>query len=164
MKPPSTQPTCHLLRGRGTYTVTLTVQAQLIKTASSTVGTLAIVPTLSITGALNNQAGTFTFGNVFSGAASGTFANLAFTTTDLTVPLGQHHTSEFGGVGTTTAATLFHLNLSNCPPGMNSIKYELDAVTTFVAGRHSGCEFECDRCWPAVASSGFSDLQRHCER
>lgn len=72
--------------------------------------------------------------SVVSPSNASAIALTACTTPDVTVSLGQHNTLEFRGPGSTTAATQFNLNLSNCPAGMNNIKYEIDSVTAIVPG------------------------------
>lgn len=69
-------------------------------------------------------------------ALVGTTAVTALTcvTPNVSVSLGQHRTAEFSGTGSRTPATAFNLNFNACPAGMNTIKYEIDPVTTIVAG------------------------------
>ncbi|SEJ78552.1 major type 1 subunit fimbrin (pilin) [Paraburkholderia diazotrophica] len=67
-----------------------------------------------------------------------TFAPVACATPDVTVPMGTHANTEFSGVGPiSTAPASFNISLNNCPAGINSIKYEIDAVTTIVDASQS---------------------------
>ncbi|MFL5520677.1 MAG: fimbrial protein [Gemmatimonadales bacterium] len=59
------------------------------------------------------------------------------TASNMTVNLGSHGASEFGGVGSTTAATDFTIELKNCPAGMRRIAYQIDPATTVVPGTGS---------------------------
>jgi major type 1 subunit fimbrin (pilin) len=65
-----------------------------------------------------------------SGAA--TFVSAACTTPDVTVNMGRHKASEFSGPGSYASSTPFEIALNNCPAGMNSIKYSVDATTTIL--------------------------------
>lgn len=62
---------------------------------------------------------------------------LACVTPDVFVPMGKHMTSELTGQDTYTASTPFSINLNNCPPGMDSIKYQVDPVTAVVDNGNS---------------------------
>ncbi|SIT41091.1 putative Fimbrial protein [Paraburkholderia piptadeniae] len=67
-----------------------------------------------------------------------TFAPVACATPNVTVPMGTHSNTEFSGVGPiSTAPASFNISLNNCPAGINSIKYEIDAVTTIVDASQS---------------------------
>lgn len=46
------------------------------------------------------------------------------------VPLGDHPIGEFKGLGSSTKAQRFTIDLNNCPAGMAGISYRLDAVGT----------------------------------
>ena len=62
-----------------------------------------------------------------------TFAVAACETPDVTVDLGTHANTEFsGGVGATSAAASFNIRLNNCPVGINTVKYQVDALTTVI--------------------------------
>jgi len=63
--------------------------------------------------------------------------NAPCTTSNVTVNLGNHGASEFAGVGSTTAATSFTIELKNCPAGMRRIAYQIDPATTVVPGTGS---------------------------
>ncbi|HET8747750.1 MAG TPA: fimbrial protein [Ramlibacter sp.] len=56
------------------------------------------------------------------------------TTSDVTVNLGSRNASEFGGPGSTTAATDFTIELRNCPSGAGRIAYQIDPATAVVPG------------------------------
>lgn len=56
------------------------------------------------------------------------------TTSNVTVNLGNHNASEFGGPGSTTAATDFTIELRNCPAGMRRIAYQIDPAAAIVPG------------------------------
>lgn len=60
------------------------------------------------------------------------FTVLACTIPNITVNLGTHRTSEFTGQNTFTSSVNFDLALNNCPAGMNTIRYQVDAVTPIV--------------------------------
>lgn len=60
--------------------------------------------------------------------------NTPCTTSNVTVNLGIHRASNFGGVGSTTAATDFTIEFRNCPAGMRRIAYQIDPVTAVVPG------------------------------
>lgn len=63
--------------------------------------------------------------------------SLACTTPDVLVPMGKHMNSEMTGPGTYTKSTAFSLALNDCPPGMDSIQYQLDPVTTVLDSGNS---------------------------
>ena len=62
---------------------------------------------------------------------------LACTTSDAFVPMGRHMTSELSGPDTYTRSVDFSIHLNGCPPGMDSIKYQIDPVTTVVNSGNS---------------------------
>ncbi|SMF52978.1 major type 1 subunit fimbrin (pilin) [Pseudogulbenkiania subflava DSM 22618] len=57
------------------------------------------------------------------------FTVLACRTPNVTVNMGTHRASEFRGPNSFTSSVNFNLALNNCPAGMNTIKYQVDAVT-----------------------------------
>jgi major type 1 subunit fimbrin (pilin) len=61
-----------------------------------------------------------------------TIAPRSCTTADVTVDLGSHKSSEFTGVGSTTAPVNVNIALNACPAGMNSVQYRIDPVTTVI--------------------------------
>jgi major type 1 subunit fimbrin (pilin) len=61
-----------------------------------------------------------------------TIAPRSCTTPDVTVDLGSHKSSEFTGVGSTTAPVNVNIALNACPAGMNSVQYRIDPVTTVI--------------------------------
>ncbi|MDF3838442.1 fimbrial protein [Cupriavidus basilensis] len=65
------------------------------------------------------------------------FTVLACTTPNITVNLGTHRASEFSGPNTFTSSVNFNLALNNCPTGMNTIRYQVDAVTPIVNAQNS---------------------------
>ncbi|RDK08755.1 type 1 fimbrial protein [Cupriavidus lacunae] len=62
---------------------------------------------------------------------------LLCTTPDVTVNMGTHRRDEFSGIGTFTSPIGFNIALNNCPAGMNSVSYRVDAVTTIVNASNS---------------------------
>ncbi|WP_143010639.1 fimbrial protein [Cupriavidus necator] len=44
-------------------------------------------------------------------------------------PVGTHQNKEFAGPGTYTSSPGFNIALNNCPAGMTSVSYRIDAVT-----------------------------------
>lgn len=65
------------------------------------------------------------------------FTVLACTTPNVNVGLGTHRSSEFAGPNTFTASVNFNVALNNCPAGLASIKYQVDAVTPVVNAANS---------------------------
>jgi major type 1 subunit fimbrin (pilin) len=63
--------------------------------------------------------------------------NAPCTAADVTVSLGNHSASEFGGLGSTTVASDFTIELRNCPAGMRRITYQVDPATALVPGTRS---------------------------
>ncbi len=59
------------------------------------------------------------------------------TTPDVPIPLGSHYPSEFGAIGTTTAAVDFSIRLDNCPAGMERISYRIDPTTPVIDSAQS---------------------------
>lgn len=122
VKSGSTSVTCHQLQAATVdpgYNYSLTVSAQFVKTANGTAGTLATIPALSVTNSVNNQSGTFPWGNIFSGSASGAFANLACTVTTpaVQVAMPQANTKDLPSVGSTTGSTSLNVGLT-CDAGV----------------------------------------------
>lgn len=107
----------------------LRVSANFVKTAMGTVGALTTIPPLAVENRINNQAGTFHWGNVFSGAASGSFVALAcsVTTPSVLVPVDRTFTNKLIAVGATDAETSFSLGL-NCDAGVKVSTTIRDAV------------------------------------
>ncbi|WP_222424515.1 fimbrial protein [Yersinia frederiksenii] len=54
---------------------------------------------------------------------------LSCTTPDVLVKLGTHDASELAGMGSFSAAVGFDIALNNCPAGINTITYQIDAIT-----------------------------------
>lgn len=61
------------------------------------------------------------------------FVVLSCETPDVTVPLGTWLKSSFTGIGYTTNSAPVDIKLNNCPAGMNSISYSIDATTPIVS-------------------------------
>lgn len=59
-------------------------------------------------------------------------AQSSCTTPDFTVSLGTHAHTELRTVGSSTSSTHFNIPLNNCPAGIRSIKYKVDAVTAIL--------------------------------
>jgi major type 1 subunit fimbrin (pilin) len=66
-----------------------------------------------------------------------TLVPVGCNTPNVTVNLGSHRITELKGVGTYTASTSFNIALNSCPANMNSIRYEIDAVTPVVNSPNS---------------------------
>ncbi|QWC87162.1 fimbrial protein [Cupriavidus metallidurans] len=66
-----------------------------------------------------------------------TFSPASCQTPDVTVPMQNHRTSEFSGIGSFTSSTGFNIALNNCPGGMTTIMYQVDAVTTILSSANS---------------------------
>jgi major type 1 subunit fimbrin (pilin) len=62
---------------------------------------------------------------------------LSCVTPDVIVPMGKHMTSELSGPNTYTSAVDVPIRLNECPPGMDSIKYQIDPVTTVIDSGNS---------------------------
>ncbi|WP_196251549.1 fimbrial protein [Cupriavidus necator] len=58
-------------------------------------------------------------------------------TPDVTVHMGMYQRSEFSVLGSTTAPTSFRISVNNCPSGINTVRYQLDAVTTILNASNS---------------------------
>ncbi|NIE64482.1 fimbrial protein [Burkholderia sp. Ax-1719] len=118
----STQVTCHQLVAAASpgYNYMLTVAVQFIKTGAISPGALTTIPALSVTNYINNQSGTYPWGNLYSGSASGSFSSIACSVKQsaIQVTLPQARTKDLGSVGATTGATPFALAL-DCDPGVN---------------------------------------------
>jgi major type 1 subunit fimbrin (pilin) len=56
----------------------------------------------------------------------------ACTTSDVAVSMGMPSTSGFKGVGSRVATTPFAIKLNNCPSGISSVAYQIDATTSVV--------------------------------
>ena len=59
---------------------------------------------------------------------------MSCVTPDVSVDLGSHRLSEMPSAGSSTSATRFSISVNNCPAGINSIQYQLDAATSIVPG------------------------------
>ncbi len=58
-----------------------------------------------------------------------TFTVGACVTPDIQVPLDPMPTSAFSGAGSTAGAKPFSIAVNGCPPGLNSVMYQLDAAS-----------------------------------
>jgi major type 1 subunit fimbrin (pilin) len=128
--------TCHILAGT-TLSWSWGTSVEFIKTGPIGAGTLTSVPAVTMSYSLNNQSGTWPLNNMYSGSASGIIGVGACLTPDVTVNLGTHDSKEFSGVGSAASATAFSIALNNCPSGIGSVKYQVDAVTTVVDASRS---------------------------
>ncbi|MGF6898821.1 fimbrial protein [Paraburkholderia sp. GAS348] len=106
------------------------VSAQFVKLANAVVGAVTTIPSLSVTNGINNQSGNFEWGNVFTGAASGSFSTLtcSVTTPSIPVTMRQANTNRLPSVGSTDGTTSFNIGL-NCDPGINVAITLTDATT-----------------------------------
>ncbi|WP_203651230.1 fimbrial protein [Pseudomonas sp. RtIB026] len=114
------------------------VQMALVKTGSIATGTVTggvLLEGTSITAmSLNGTYAIATSGRQ-SFSLSSTIINVASCRTpDVTVDLGSHKQSRFTGVGSTSPAVSFSVNVNNCPAGLNSIQYQFNPVTSLVGG------------------------------
>jgi major type 1 subunit fimbrin (pilin) len=73
-------------------------------------------------------------GNQLTTSGSTSVVARTCVTQNVNVTMPTIPTSALKGVGTSAGATGFNIALTGCPPGMNSIQYEIDAVTTIVPG------------------------------
>ena len=86
------------------------------------------------TGSVNNQVGT----PVNINTTPTSIVVLSCTTPDVPVPMGTHQVNEFSGIGSTTSPVKsFNISLNNCPAGMNSIQYRIDALTSILNAANS---------------------------
>jgi major type 1 subunit fimbrin (pilin) len=80
--------------------------------------------------------GTYQFGNQTAFnlmlTTSMTISQPACTTSDVAVNMGMPSTSGFKGVGSRVAITPFAIKLNNCPSGINSVAYQIDATTSVI--------------------------------
>lgn len=108
----------------------LIVSAQFVKLANTVAGPLTTIPSLSVTNGINNQSGNFAWGNVFTGAASGSFSTLtcSVTTPSIVVAVSQANTSRLASIGSTDGAAAFNIGL-NCNPGVKASMTLTDATT-----------------------------------
>lgn len=74
---------------------------------------------------------------IATAAGSISFSAASCQTPDVLVDLGVHRTSEFTGVGAYSASKGFNIALNNCPPGINNIRYQIDALTNVLGGNGS---------------------------
>lgn len=76
---------------------------------------------------------------IYNASATGsvTISPAACSTPNVTVRLGEHKTSELSGPGSSTSATAFRIALNDCPAGMKTIKYQIDATTPVLGASNS---------------------------
>jgi type 1 fimbria pilin len=126
------QLTCHQLVqpvSPGTQ-YSVIVSAVFVKTAMGAIGNLTTIPPLAVQNYINNQAGTFAWGNPFTGSASGSFASLAcsVTTQSVAVTVDKTYTNKLTAVGATDAPTDFNIGLT-CDAGVKVSMTVTDANT-----------------------------------
>ncbi|MGH8785763.1 MAG: fimbrial protein [Cupriavidus necator] len=109
-----------------------------VKTGPIQGGTVSLAGTIAEAGmAQQYQASNATSVVPVVVTGNATFAELACKTPDVTVNLGTHQNKEFAGPGTYTSSTGFNIALNNCPAGMNSVNYRIDAVTPVLDAANS---------------------------
>lgn len=100
---------------------------QIVKTGPISAGT-AVTPQL---------LGTYMFGSLAALnimlSASISVTQRACSTSNVTVDMGTTLTSAFKGVGTRGSTTPFAIKLNDCPTGINSVSYQIDATTAVVS-------------------------------
>ena len=103
---------------------------RLVKSGPITAGTVSAVPIArALLGA--NGAWNYAWPITFSTTPTRVMV-LSCVTPDVQVPLGPHLVSELGGGKTFTSSTAFKIALNNCPTGMTSVSYQIDALTTIL--------------------------------
>ncbi|MBC3467500.1 type 1 fimbrial protein [Pseudomonas sp. RW10S2] len=68
----------------------------------------------------------------------------ACRTADVDVDLGSHKQSEFTGVGSTTPAVAFNVDISACPAGLNAIQYQFTPPTGVLDGSNGVIALSAD--------------------
>lgn len=111
------------------------LQARLVKTGPITAGTVGATAFVKAQ-LYANAAYNATWPVTFSITATQVKVQ-SCVTPDVQVPLGQHKVSEMKGVGTFTSSTSFKIALNSCPTGMNSVSYQIDALTTVLSSSAS---------------------------
>lgn len=106
------------------------IQVRLVKTGPITAGVLGAT-SIAQAQLYANGAYNTTWPIVFMTTATQVTVQ-SCVTSDVTVPLGQHKVSELKGAGTYTSSTGFNISLNSCPAGMNSISYQIDALTAIL--------------------------------
>lgn len=133
----STRVTCHEMHGSDTpgQDFRITVSVQFVKTANRTIGMLRTIPALTATASANNQAGSWPWGSVVSGSASGLFANQACTviTTAVAVTMPPARVKDLPSVGSTAGDKPLSLTL-NCDAGVRVYATLSDATEPFNTG------------------------------
>ncbi|MGH8462973.1 MAG: fimbrial protein, partial [Pseudomonas sp.] len=108
------------------------VQMALVKTGAITPGSVAGVQVEGAVMSGNSVASGYTAdpaGRKLFTLLSNTVLNLAACSTPhVKVNLGSHKQSIFKGVGSTTPAVAFNVDVSACPAGLNSIQYQFSAL------------------------------------
>jgi len=108
-----------------------------VKTGPMTAGTVSLAGSIAQIGMTERPIGAPV--RILPVVVTGnpTFSVLACTTPNVTVNLGSHKSSEFSGLNTFTSSVSFNLALNNCPAGMNTVRYRVDAVTAIVNAANS---------------------------
>jgi len=123
--------TCHQMQAAASpgYKYSLVVSTQFVKTAPATVGTLTTIPAVSVTNSINNQSGSFLWGNALSGTASGAFASMAcaVSTSTVAVTIPNAYAKDFPAIGSTAGNTTFGLDLY-CDAGVKVFVTLTDAA------------------------------------
>ncbi len=110
------------------------VQYVFVKTGPVTGGTVRDGDVPTVTYSLDRTL------NIFGTVPSGInlqFVTLACSSPDIVVDMGDAEASDFAGVGTRTAIRPFHIELTDCPAGLNGIRFSL-AATNGVANATEG--------------------------
>lgn len=102
-------------------------RAILVKTGPITAGTVNAMTVAKAPMRINGAWSTSLVNTINITATQVTV--LSCLTPDVLVRLGTHDASEFSGMGSFTAAVNFDVALNNCPAGINTITYQIDAVT-----------------------------------
>jgi type 1 fimbria pilin len=112
---------CHQMAAAASpgYNYTVAVSTQFIKTGSISPGALTTIPAIWVDNHINNQSGSISWGDLYSGSASGSVTSIACSVKQsaIQVNLPQAKTKDLGTVGATTGATPFALSL-DCDPGV----------------------------------------------
>ncbi|CAE6738120.1 fimbrial protein [Paraburkholderia domus] len=125
------QVVCHQLHQAASpgQNYSLIVSAQFVKLSSGAVGPLTTIPTLAVSNGVNNQGGSTTWGNVFTGSVNGSFSTLtcSVTTSSVAVSMSQANTNRMPAIGSTDRPTPFNIGL-NCDPGVKAFMTLTDAT------------------------------------
>lgn len=132
------------------FTINLQVQARLIKLDDKAItaanATIAAQDTLYFRNAISTTTTIPESNTTTQDSGSGYYMITRFsggnikidtdpgtcTTPNVTVDLGETAASVFTGIGSTGARTSFNLNFNQCPPGYNSIGYQISPTTSIL--------------------------------